>query len=79
MSLPLLLSETRQKLKQEVLTHKTICMLRHQWAYSCDKTKAELDYHPRSLKKGDEVVPYNYGERSTIVLNSAGNLAIIGV
>ncbi|KAJ8539503.1 hypothetical protein K7X08_013755 [Anisodus acutangulus] len=30
----------------------TVCVLRHQWAYSCDKAKAELDYHPRSLKEG---------------------------
>ncbi|VFQ62353.1 unnamed protein product [Cuscuta campestris] len=26
--------------------------LRHQWAYSCEKAKAELDYNPRSLKEG---------------------------
>ncbi|KAF3636462.1 putative DPH4 -like protein isoform 1 [Capsicum annuum] len=26
-------------------------MIKHQWAYSCDKAKAELGYHPRSLEE----------------------------
>ncbi|XP_062092158.1 protein NPGR2-like isoform X4 [Humulus lupulus] len=34
-------------------------VLRHQWAYSCEKAKVELDYNSRSLKEGlEEVLPY---------------------
>lgn len=31
---------------------QTVRVLRHQWAYSCDKAKAELGYNPRSLHEG---------------------------
>lgn len=27
-------------------------VLRHQWAYSCEKAKLELGYKPRSLREG---------------------------
>ncbi|KAK4374338.1 hypothetical protein RND71_005015 [Anisodus tanguticus] len=45
--------------KLPLISPPTVCVLRHQWAYSCDKAKAELDYHPRSLKEGlSEVLPW---------------------
>ena len=31
-------------------------VLRHQWAYSCDKAKVELGYNPRSLREGLEEI-----------------------
>lgn len=31
---------------------QTVHVLRHQWAYSCEKAKLELGYNPRSLKEG---------------------------
>ncbi|KAK3039403.1 hypothetical protein RJ639_027652 [Escallonia herrerae] len=38
---------------------QTVYVLRHQWAYSCEKAKAELDYNPRSLSEGlAEVLPW---------------------
>lgn len=38
---------------------QTVYVLRHQWAYSCEKAKVELDYKPRSLKEGlEEVLPW---------------------
>lgn len=38
---------------------QTVHVLRHQWAYSCEKAKRELDYNPRSLKDGlEEVLPW---------------------
>ena len=36
---------------------QTVDVLRHQWAYSCDKAKKELDYNPRSLEQGLIEVP----------------------
>ncbi|KAK4354699.1 hypothetical protein RND71_026893 [Anisodus tanguticus] len=45
--------------KLPLISPPTVCVLRHQWAYSCDKAKAELDYHPRSLKEGlFQVLPW---------------------
>lgn len=37
-----------------LLLEQTVKILRHQWAYSCEKAKQELDYNPRSLKEGLE-------------------------
>lgn len=38
---------------------QTVYVLRHQWAYSCEKAKAELGYSPRGLKEGlGEVLPW---------------------
>ena len=38
---------------------QVVSVLRHQWAYSCEKAKEELDYNPRSLKEGlEEMVPW---------------------
>ncbi|KAL5714207.1 farnesol dehydrogenase (NAD(+)) [Ranunculus cassubicifolius] len=34
----------------------TVTVIRHQWAYSCDKAKLELGYNPRSLGDGLEEV-----------------------
>ena len=31
---------------------QTVRVLRHQWAYSCDKAKRELGYNPRNLTEG---------------------------
>jgi NAD+-dependent farnesol dehydrogenase len=31
---------------------QTVRVLRHQWAYSCDKAKMELGYTPRNLTEG---------------------------
>nr|DAD22324.1 TPA_asm: hypothetical protein HUJ06_023787 [Nelumbo nucifera] len=37
----------------------SVYVLRHQWAYSCEKAKVELGYNPRSLKEGlGEVLPW---------------------
>ncbi|CAA0816870.1 NAD(P)-binding Rossmann-fold superfamily protein [Striga hermonthica] len=37
----------------------TVDVLRHQWAYSCEKAKLELDYNPRSLREGlSEMLPW---------------------
>ncbi|PRQ38082.1 putative farnesol dehydrogenase (NAD(+)) [Rosa chinensis] len=30
----------------------TVYVLRHQWVYSCEKAKQELDYSPSHLKEG---------------------------
>ncbi|WOL18507.1 hypothetical protein Cni_G27304 [Canna indica] len=38
--------------KLPLISYPTVRVLRHQWAYSCDKAKAELDYGPRSLNEG---------------------------
>ncbi|XP_031118163.1 uncharacterized protein LOC116021819 [Ipomoea triloba] len=38
--------------KLPLISPPTVQVLRHQWAYSCEKAKAELDYNPRSLKEG---------------------------
>lgn len=45
--------------KVPLVSPPMVRVIRHQWAYSCDKAKAELDYHPRSLKEGlSEVLPW---------------------
>lgn len=45
--------------KLPLLSPPTAQVLRHQWAYSCEKAKKELGYHPRSLKEGlEEVLPW---------------------
>ncbi|KAF4347265.1 uncharacterized protein LOC115695988 [Cannabis sativa] len=42
-----------------LISPPTVNVLRHQWAYSCEKAKVELDYNPRSLKEGlEEVLPW---------------------
>ncbi|KAK2992271.1 hypothetical protein RJ640_020264 [Escallonia rubra] len=42
-----------------LISPPTVYVLRHQWAYSCEKAKAELDYNPRSLSEGlAEVLPW---------------------
>lgn len=42
-----------------LISPPTVYVLRHQWAYSCEKAKVELDYKPRSLKEGlEEVLPW---------------------
>ncbi|KAI9118608.1 hypothetical protein K1719_010940 [Acacia pycnantha] len=38
--------------KLPLISPPTVYVLRHQWEYSCDKAKRELDYRPRSLKDG---------------------------
>lgn len=38
---------------------QVVDVLRHQWAYTCEKAKKELDYNPRSLKDGlTELLPW---------------------
>lgn len=38
---------------------QAVCVMRHQWAYSCEKAKRELGYKPRSLKEGlEEILPW---------------------
>ncbi|KAA8537736.1 hypothetical protein F0562_027274 [Nyssa sinensis] len=45
--------------KLPLISPPTVRVLRHQWAYSCEKAKIELDYNPRSLKEGlAEVLPW---------------------
>ncbi|CAM8915854.1 unnamed protein product [Rhodiola kirilowii] len=42
-----------------LMSPPTVNVLRHQWAYSCEKAKEELGYKPRSLKDGlSEVMPW---------------------
>ncbi|PKA63790.1 Dihydroflavonol-4-reductase [Apostasia shenzhenica] len=38
--------------KLPLISYPTVRVLRHQWAYSCDKAAEELGYSPRSLKEG---------------------------
>ncbi|KAM4129518.1 hypothetical protein ACJW30_01G029700 [Castanea mollissima] len=38
--------------KLPLISPPTVNVLKHQWAYSCEKAKVELDYNPRSLKEG---------------------------
>ncbi|KAI4339848.1 hypothetical protein MLD38_024743 [Melastoma candidum] len=40
--------------KLPLISPPTVEVLRHQWAYSCEKAKAEIDYRPRSLREGVE-------------------------
>ncbi|KAI8549889.1 hypothetical protein RHMOL_Rhmol06G0060200 [Rhododendron molle] len=45
--------------KLPLISPPTVDVLRHQWAYSCEKAKTELDYSPRSLEEGlGEVLPW---------------------
>ncbi|KAK9112805.1 hypothetical protein Scep_020324 [Stephania cephalantha] len=45
--------------KLPLISPPTVKVLRHQWAYSCEKAKVELGYSPRSLKDGmSEVLPW---------------------
>ncbi|XP_059633052.1 uncharacterized protein LOC132275882 [Cornus florida] len=45
--------------KLPLISPPTVYVLKHQWAYSCEKAKLELDYNPRSLKEGlAEVLPW---------------------
>ncbi|XP_030460597.1 uncharacterized protein LOC115680897 [Syzygium oleosum] len=45
--------------KLPLISPPTVQVLRHQWAYSCDKAKVELDYKPRSLREGvEEMLPW---------------------
>lgn len=45
--------------KLPLISPPTVYVLRHQWAYSCEKAKVELDYKPRTLKEGlAEVLPW---------------------
>ncbi|XP_007017288.2 PREDICTED: putative dihydroflavonol-4-reductase [Theobroma cacao] len=45
--------------KLPLISPPTVNVLRHQWAYTCDKAKLELDYRPRSLKDGlEEMLPW---------------------
>uniref|UniRef100_A0A7N0TBD8 NAD-dependent epimerase/dehydratase domain-containing protein n=1 Tax=Kalanchoe fedtschenkoi TaxID=63787 RepID=A0A7N0TBD8_KALFE len=45
--------------KLPLISPPAVEVLRHQWAYSCDKAKVELGYTPRSLKDGlSEVMPW---------------------
>uniref|UniRef100_A0A1J3IWT0 Putative dihydroflavonol-4-reductase n=1 Tax=Noccaea caerulescens TaxID=107243 RepID=A0A1J3IWT0_NOCCA len=40
--------------KLPVISPPSVKVLRHQWAYSCEKAKVELGYNPRSLREGLE-------------------------
>ncbi|KAK9109168.1 hypothetical protein Sjap_017228 [Stephania japonica] len=45
--------------KLPLISPPAVKVLRHQWAYSCEKAKVELGYSPRSLKDGmSEVLPW---------------------
>lgn len=45
--------------KIPVVSPPSVNVLRHQWAYSCEKAKLELDYNPRSLQAGlEELLPW---------------------
>ncbi|WCJ35401.1 NAD(P)-binding Rossmann-fold superfamily protein [Euphorbia peplus] len=45
--------------KLPLISPPAVRVLRHQWAYSCEKAKAELDYNPRGLHEGlKEVLPW---------------------
>lgn len=38
--------------KLPLISYPTVRVMRHQWAYSCEKAKKELGYTPRSLREG---------------------------
>ncbi|XP_027354741.1 uncharacterized protein LOC113864806 [Abrus precatorius] len=38
--------------KLPLISPPTVHVLRHQWEYSCEKAKRELDYRPRNLREG---------------------------
>ncbi|GJV60347.1 NAD-dependent epimerase/dehydratase [Tanacetum coccineum] len=45
--------------KLPLISPPAVDVLRHQWAYSCEKAKRELNYKPRSLTEGlEEVLPW---------------------
>ncbi|KAL2455049.1 NAD(P)-binding Rossmann-fold superfamily protein [Forsythia ovata] len=45
--------------KLPIVSPPIVDVLKHQWAYSCEKAKAELDYDPRSFKEGlTEMLPW---------------------
>ncbi|CAL1410803.1 unnamed protein product [Linum trigynum] len=45
--------------KLPLISPPTVRVLRHQWAYSCEKARNDLGYNPRSLKDGLlEVLPW---------------------
>ncbi|KAJ0981525.1 hypothetical protein J5N97_009780 [Dioscorea zingiberensis] len=45
--------------KLPLISYPTVRVLRHQWAYSWNKAKEELDYNPRTLNEGlAEVLPW---------------------
>ncbi|XP_073146310.1 uncharacterized protein [Henckelia pumila] len=45
--------------KLPLISPPTVNVLRHRWAYSCEKAKTELDYNPRSLEEGlTEMLPW---------------------
>ncbi|KAH9314262.1 hypothetical protein KI387_022889 [Taxus chinensis] len=35
-----------------LISYPTVYVLKHQWAYSCEKAKTELGYQPRTLREG---------------------------
>ncbi|XP_057973655.1 uncharacterized protein LOC131161713 [Malania oleifera] len=45
--------------KLPLISPPTVNVLRHQWAYTCEKAKLELGYNPRNLNEGlAEVLPW---------------------
>jgi farnesol dehydrogenase len=40
----------------DLTLNQAVDILRHEWEYSCEKAKAELDYNPRSMAEGLEEV-----------------------
>ncbi|KAK4429013.1 Anthocyanidin reductase [Sesamum alatum] len=45
--------------KLPLISPPVVDILRHQWAYTCEKAKTELDYNPRSLREGlKEMLPW---------------------
>ncbi|KVH98352.1 uncharacterized protein LOC112511479 [Cynara cardunculus var. scolymus] len=42
-----------------IISPPAVYVLKHEWAYSCEKAKRELNYKPRSLSEGlEEVLPW---------------------
>ncbi|XP_011083866.1 uncharacterized protein LOC105166261 isoform X2 [Sesamum indicum] len=45
--------------KLPLISPPMVHVLRHQWAYTCEKAKTELDYNPRNLREGlAEMLPW---------------------
>ncbi|KAL0438698.1 UNVERIFIED_CONTAM: Anthocyanidin reductase [Sesamum latifolium] len=45
--------------KLPLISPPAVHVLRHQWAYTCEKAKTELDYNPRNLREGlAEMLPW---------------------
>uniref|UniRef100_A0A0D6R5C4 NAD-dependent epimerase/dehydratase domain-containing protein n=1 Tax=Araucaria cunninghamii TaxID=56994 RepID=A0A0D6R5C4_ARACU len=45
--------------KLPLISYPTVHVLKHQWAYSCEKAKTELGYDPRTLREGlADVLPW---------------------